>query len=116
MKYDLSRGITIGLPTNTGRNVIWKTRGEQEGKIYIKLNFVSRSGSSSAKENSCDILSPLCFLRYLSLVEASRKCQALNIAVNTPIQGIDPDRNLRFMRGEANFTKILRSEERFTIF
>lgn len=58
------------------------------------------------------------FPRCVSVISSTRLwkrhlCQALNIALNTPIQGIDPDGIcvLPSRRSErANFTKIPRSE------
>lgn len=93
--------ITAGLPTSTGRNIVWGTRRKiykvEVGRLRKKIRDILPCVSV--------ISSTRLWKRHL--------CQALNIALNTPIQGIDPDGIcvLPSRRSErANFTKIPRSE------
>lgn len=97
-KYDLSRG-------NNGRFA------DKYGKKYSM-------GNKKLKWVVCERKFVIFFPRCVSVISSTRLwkrhlCQALNIALNTPIQGIDPDGIcvLPSRRSErANFTKIPRSE------
>lgn len=58
-KYDLSRAITAGLPTSTGRNMVRKNAGIRRKNVYkVEVRLLKWV---VCKKKIRDILPPLCF-------------------------------------------------------